>query len=119
MMGKGFLERRSPHSGFLLTLALLACAAVSGKLFAAEVQAVRVAATDSGTRVVLDLSAPVKHKAFLLDSPGRVVLDVARASLKHKLALPEAEGVVKAARSGKLPNNGLRLVFEVEGTVTF
>ncbi|HUQ11781.1 MAG TPA: N-acetylmuramoyl-L-alanine amidase [Steroidobacteraceae bacterium] len=118
MMGKGF-SKKVP---VLLTL-LATFAGVSGSLFAAEVRAVRIAATESGTRVVLDLSAPVKHKAFQLDDPGRVVLDVQHSSLKNKRALPDLdklgpEGVVKGARSGKLPNNGLRLVFEVQGRVT-
>jgi hypothetical protein len=55
--------------------------------------------------VVLDLSAPVKHQAFLLDDPRRIVLDVARSSLRTKL--PRREGPITALRSGKLPNNGL------------
>jgi len=98
-------------------LALLAIlAGVSGSLVAAEVRAVRVAATESGTRVVLDLSGPVSSKAFLLDNPARVVLDVAKSSLRTKLPTPE--GAVTALRSGKLPHNGLRLVFEVRGPVT-
>jgi N-acetylmuramoyl-L-alanine amidase len=103
-----------PRSSSILTLLVLLA---SGSLFAAEVRAVRIAATESGTRVVLDLSAPVKHKAFLLDAPGRVVLDVQRSSLKSS-NLDAPEGVVTATRSGKLPNNGLRLVFEVQGPVT-
>jgi N-acetylmuramoyl-L-alanine amidase len=112
MMGKGFLGIRT---GVWLAL-LASVAGVSGNLVAAEIRDVRVASTDGGTRVVLDLSAPAKHKAFLLDSPRRVVLDVSRSSLKSKL--PAADGVVTAVRSGKLPNNGLRLVFEVAGPVT-
>jgi N-acetylmuramoyl-L-alanine amidase len=110
MTGKDFLGARS---SILTLLALLA----GGSSFAAEVRAVRIAATETGTRVVLDLSAPVKHKAFLLDAPGRVVLDVQRSTLKTK-NLGAPEGVVTATRSGKLPNNGLRLVFEVQGPVT-
>ena len=124
MMGKGFL---GPHLSknfskkFVVLMTLLAGLASAGT-FAAEVRAVRIAATENGTRVVLDLSAPVKHKAFLLDDPGRVVLDVRRASLKSKRSLPELvkgqpEGVVTATRSGKLPDHGLRLVFEVQGKV--
>ncbi|MEJ0087655.1 MAG: N-acetylmuramoyl-L-alanine amidase [Pseudomonadota bacterium] len=98
-------------------LALLAIlAGVSGSAVAAEVRAVRVAATESGTRVVLDLSGPVSSKAFLLDNPSRVVLDVAKSTLRVRL--PEAAGAVTALRSGKLPHNGLRLVFEVKGPVT-
>jgi len=103
---------------FATRLTLLAIlAGVSGSAVAAEVRAVRVAVTDSGTRVVLDLSGPVTHKAFLLDGPSRVVLDVARSSLRA--TLPAAEGAVTAMRAGKLPHSGLRLVFEVKGPVTF
>jgi N-acetylmuramoyl-L-alanine amidase len=115
MMGKEFLGTRFWWLPTLLALT----AGVSGNSFAAEVEAVRLAATETGTRVVLDLSAPVKHKAFSLDAPGRVVLDVARASLKRKVALAGPEGVVTTMRTGKLPNNGVRLVFEVQGPVTF
>ena len=118
MMGKEFLGQRFLRTGRFILLVLWA-AAFSGNLFAAEIRAVRVAATEQGTRVVLDLSAPVKHKAFLLDAPGRVVLDVPRSRLKTALALTAPEGVVTAARSGDLPNNGVRLVFEVQGKVTF
>jgi len=112
MMGKGFLGKRCVTR--VLLLAILA--GVSGSAVAAEIRAVRVAATETGTRVVLDLSGPVTHKAFLLDSPSRVVLDVARSSLRARL--PEGDGAVIAMRSGKLPHNGLRLVFEVKGAVT-
>jgi len=112
MMGKGFLGMRNG-----VVLALLAfVVGVSGSLVAAEIREVRVDRTDTGTRVVLDLSAPVAHKAFLLDSPYRVVLDVSKSSLRAKL--PGADGVITAMRSGKLPHSGLRLVFEVSGPVT-
>jgi N-acetylmuramoyl-L-alanine amidase len=113
MMGKGFLGTRT---GVCLTL-LAMTAGVSGSLVAAEIRGVRVAATETGTRVVLDLSTTARHKAFLLDAPGRIVLDVSKSSLKSKL--PSAEGLVTGMRSGRLPNGGLRLVFEVAGPVTF
>ncbi len=116
MMGKDFY---GPLNTRHLILAMLLALGLSGNLLAAEIRAVRLAATEQGTRVVLDLSAPVKHKAFLLDAPGRVVLDVPRSSLKSALNLSAPEGVVTAARSGTLPNKGVRLVFEVQGRVTF
>jgi N-acetylmuramoyl-L-alanine amidase len=112
MMGKGFLGKRT---GVLLAL-LASVAGVSGSLFAAEIRDVRVATTEAGTRVVLDLSAPAKHKAFLLDSPNRVVLDLSKSSLASRL--PAGDGVVTTMRSGKLPHSGIRLVFEVSGPVT-
>lgn len=112
MMGKGFLGTRIG-----VWFALLAfVAGASGNLVAAEIRAVRVASTETGTRVILDLSAPAKHKAFLLDTPRRVVLDLSKSSLQSKL--PQTEGVITAMRSGKLPHSGLRLVFEVSGPVT-
>ena len=99
----------------LLTL-LASVAGVSSPLIAAEIREVRIAATDAGTRVVLELSGPVKHKAFQLEDPGRVVLDLAKSSLKTKL--PQGEAAITKVRSGKLPNNGTRLVFEIKGPVT-
>jgi N-acetylmuramoyl-L-alanine amidase len=117
MMEKGFLGSLLGKKLATRLLLLAFLAGVSGSVVAAEVRAVRVAATDTGTRVVLDLSGPVTHKAFLLDDPSRVVLDVARSSLRARL--PAAEGAVTSLRSGKLPHSGLRLVFEVKGPVTF
>jgi N-acetylmuramoyl-L-alanine amidase len=98
-------------------LTLLAfVAGVSSPLIAAEIREVRIAATETGARVVLELSAPAKHKAFILDDPGRVVLDLSKSTLKSRL--PVADAMITALRSGKLPHNGTRLVFEVTGPVT-
>jgi len=108
----GFLGKRLAVR--LLLLASLAGA--SSPLFAAEIRDIRIAASDSGTRVVLEMSAPAQFKAFQLDNPGRVVVDVSKSSLKAKL--PAAEAPFTALRSGKLPNNGTRLVFEIKGPVT-
>src|SRR5689334_988271 len=113
MMEKGFLGK--PRSIWLALLATVA--GVSGVASAAEVRGVRIAASETGTRIVLDLSAPVSPKTFLLDDPRRVVVDVPRSSLKA--ALPEGAGLVTAVRSGRLPHSGLRLVFDVSGPVSF
>jgi N-acetylmuramoyl-L-alanine amidase len=113
-MELGFLGTRT---AIWLTL-LATLSGASGNLSAAEVRAIRVAPTETGTRVVLDLSGPVTHQAFQLDDPARVVLDVAHSSLKSQLVLPGAEGPITTVRAGKLPRNGLRLVFEVKGPVT-
>src|SRR5262245_51840425 len=115
MMEKGFLAAfLGKRLGVWLLLAFLGGA--SGITFAAEIRDIRISTSDSGTRVVIDLSAPVKHKAFVLDDPGRVVLDVAKTTLKTPL--PAVTGPITELRSGKLPNGGLRLVFEVKGPVT-
>jgi N-acetylmuramoyl-L-alanine amidase len=116
MMGKGFLGKEFPLWRMFWGILLASAAVVSGPLQAAEIREVRIATTDSGTRVVLDLSAPANHKAFVLENPGRVVLDIPRSTLKAKL--PAIEGAVTAVRSGKLPNNGVRLVFEINSPVS-
>src|SRR5689334_2415000 len=101
MMEKGFLGKQ-----FATRLALLASlAGLAGPVVAADVRDVRVAATDDGARVVFELSAPVRHKAFLLEQPARVVVDLPRSSLKTEL--PDAEGSITAIRSGPLPHGGL------------
>jgi len=105
------------HARRLMLLCALLGAA--GSLSAAEVQGIRVAATDAGTRVVLDLSAPVTSKAFRLENPARIVLDLPRSSMLPRLGMPDPTGAVTAVRMGKLPGHGLRLVFDVNGPVTF
>src|SRR5262245_14859675 len=108
MMEKGF-------RGIVLIL-LAIVAGVSNPVIAAEIREVRLAATDTGTRVVVELSAPIKHKAFLLENPARVVLDLSKTSLPAEL--PDADALITALRAGALPHNGTRLVFEVKGPVT-
>src|SRR5215831_1862789 len=115
MMEKGFLTASPGTLRTSLTLLAL-LAGASAPLHAAEIRDIRIAPTDTGTRVVLELSAPAKHKAFVLDNPGRVVLDLSKSSLKT--SLPEVEAPITDLRSGKLPNNGLRLVFGIKGPVT-
>ena len=76
---------------FAVRLLLLASfAGASSPLFAAEIRDIRIAASDTGTRVVLETSAPAHFKAFQLDNPGRVVIDISKSSLKAKLPATEA-----------------------------
>jgi N-acetylmuramoyl-L-alanine amidase len=103
----------------LLVMLVVALGGASGNLSAAEIRGIRIAATDAGTRVVLDLTAPINHKVFRLEDPARIVIDIAHSSLQPKLVLPDAAGAVIGVRAGKLPRNGLRLVFEVKGAVSF
>jgi N-acetylmuramoyl-L-alanine amidase len=116
MMEKGFRGMNMARKIARLLTLLAIIAGVSSPLIAAEIRDVRIAATETGTRVVLELSGPVKHTAFVLDDPGRVVLDVSKSSLKS--SLPVADALITSLRAGKLPHNGTRLVFEVKGPVT-
>jgi N-acetylmuramoyl-L-alanine amidase len=115
MMGKDFSGRKVGKRLAILCCVLACLVAGSGRAIAADIRDIRIAATDSGARVVLDLSGPVKHKAFLLDDPVRVVLDVSKSTLRSRL--PAVDGTITAVRSGKLPEHGVRLVFEIKGNV--
>src|SRR5689334_1468940 len=116
MMEKGFRGMNMARKIARLLTLLAITAGASSTIVAAEIRDVRIAATETGTRVVLELSGPVKHNAFVLDDPARVVLDVSKSPLRAEL--PVADALVTALRSGKLPHNGTRLVFEVKGPVT-
>jgi N-acetylmuramoyl-L-alanine amidase len=80
---------------------------------AAMVRNVRAWSGPEGTRVVLELSGPVEHRVFALDSPHRVVIDLPSSSAADGLALAEPKGAVTALRTGVRPGGELRLVLEL------
>lgn len=53
---------------------------------ATDVQSVRLWRAPDNTRLVFDLSGPVKHNVFTLEAPDRIVIDVTGASLKAQLS---------------------------------
>ena len=79
----------------------------------AQVTDVRLWSGPEGTRLVLDLSAPVRHEVFTLDNPDRVVIDLANTELALSKRLPAGQGPVKDVRSGPQPGNGLRIVLDL------
>ncbi len=84
-----------------------------GTANAATVQNVRAWSGPEGTRVVFELSGPVDHRAFALDNPDRVVIDLPGTAAANGLALPEPKGSVMALRTGSRPGGELRLVLEL------
>ena len=98
-----------------LALALMSTAAF------ADVQDVRIwPAPDGNTRIVLDLTRPLEHSAFDLQSPHRVVLDLNNAGMKKNLNLVSLEGSpVRTLRSGVRDGNGLRFVIELNEAMSF
>jgi N-acetylmuramoyl-L-alanine amidase len=79
----------------------------------ARVEDVRLWSGPEGTRLVLDLSAPVKYDVFTLNNPYRVVIDLANASIADSNRLPAGQGPVTRVRSGKQPRHGLRFVLDL------
>lgn len=69
------------------------------------------------TRVVFDLSAPVKHKAFHLYNPNRLVIDLTTATLNRPLQWDATTEIVKQIRHSPRPGAGYRLVIDLFGAV--
>jgi N-acetylmuramoyl-L-alanine amidase len=95
----------------------LALCLVTGTALAApaRVTDVRLWSGPEGTRLVLDLSAPVRHEVFTLENPDRIVVDLDNADLDLRKGLPAGQGPVKSVRSGPQPGHGLRLVLDLAG----
>ena len=104
--------RRASGLTFLSGLAML-LAAAGVEAATARVDDVRLWSGPEGTRLVLDLSAPVRYDVFTLNNPYRVVIDLANASIAESKSLPAGQGPVTRVRSGKQPRHGLRFVLDL------
>src|SRR5512140_3063096 len=98
-----------------LVLSLLAQAAIAAP---SRVTDVRLWSGPEGTRLVLELSGPVKHEVFTLDHPDRIVVDLDNAELATRKGLPSGQGPVTSVRSGPQPGHGLRFVLDLSGPQT-
>lgn len=83
-----------------------------------QVESIRLWAAPDNTRVVLDLSAPVKHKLFTLAAPDRVVIDLPAASVATTAVSVPADSLVRRVRNGKRDNGDLRLVLDLAAAAT-
>jgi len=99
----------------VLLLAWLPATAAAG---APAILDTRLWSAPDHTRLVLDLSAPVKYRVFMLSAPSRVVIDMQNTSARRPLRLPaDKGGVVASIRSGQ-PGRGLfRVVLHVKEAV--
>jgi len=92
-------------------LALCMCTGASAAV--TRVEDVRLWSGPEGTRLVLDLSAPVKYDLFTLNNPYRIVIDLANASIADSQRMPAGQGPVTRVRSGKQPRQGVRIVLDL------
>jgi N-acetylmuramoyl-L-alanine amidase len=80
---------------------------------ASEIKALRIWAGPEYTRAVFDVSGPVDYKLFDLSGPDRLVLDLKSSTFAGDYDGAEANGLLKAIRSGKQGNQDLRVVFDL------
>jgi N-acetylmuramoyl-L-alanine amidase len=80
----------------------------------AEVQGLRLWAAPDHTRVVFDISGPVRHKLFSLNNPKRLVIDVPDTRVSTGLDTQNQHaGIIKGVRTGKRGKGGLRIVLDL------
>ena len=81
---------------------------------------VRVWAAPNSTRVVFDVSGPVKHKLFSLNKPHRAVIDLKNTTLKKNTTQPKAlDKYLKGIRSGARNKNDLRIVLDLKKQIKY
>ena len=105
------------------TVCFLLLVAVSTSIFSAtniaKVSDLRIADRKTETRIVFDLSAPVKHSVFVLKNPDRVVLDIDQCDANGKLNASRIGGtLVKDIRYAQKTSEKLRVVFDLNASVS-
>ena len=81
---------------------------------------VRVWAAPDSTRVVFDVSGPVKHKLFSLNKPHRAVIDLRNATLKKNTTQPKPlDKYLEGIRSGARNKNDLRIVLDLKKQIKY
>jgi N-acetylmuramoyl-L-alanine amidase len=106
-------RRPAPRWTILCAFWTLCFAAATNAAAPAEVADVRLWSGPEGTRLVLDLSAPVRHEVFSIENPDRVVIDLQNTRLAMRKALPDGQGPVTSVRSGPQADGGLRIVLDL------
>jgi N-acetylmuramoyl-L-alanine amidase len=106
-------RRPGPTWTSLFAFLALCFATASHAAAPAEVGDVRLWSGPEGTRLVLELSAPVRHEVFSLENPDRVVIDLRNARLAMRKGLPNGQGPVTGVRSGPQAGGGLRIVLDL------
>lgn len=103
---------------FRLSAAIILTLCTAQAVAGVTVENIRVWAENDKTRVVLDLSNPVKHSIFTLRGPDRLVVDLKNGRLAQTLTrLPAGIGAVRSIRSGVRADGELRVVLDLNESV--
>jgi N-acetylmuramoyl-L-alanine amidase len=102
-----------------LALGCLACTLWAHGVAAREaVNGVRVWRAPDSTRVVFDLSGPVKHSQFSLKNPRRLVIDIEDTTFAASLGNVSLSGTpIDTIRTGSRNRTDLRVVFDLNAAI--
>ncbi len=82
---------------------------------AGSIEGLRTWAAPDHSRVVLDLSEPVKYQVFSLENPHRLVVDIEQSRLQGKIpSLQAHDKYLRGIRSGVRKGTGLRMVLDLK-----
>ena len=97
----------------------LCAALLAGAVSAApaRIEAIRVAAYDSKTRVVMELDRARSHKLLVLENQPRVVVDMASSTVRAGLPA-RGTGIVRGMRHAQHQGGKLRVVFDLHASAT-
>ena len=79
----------------------------------ARVQNIRLGASEGATRLVLEMSERVDFKAFLLDAPRRIVIDLPSLDWPDVNKSPDPKGLISGLRFGQFTATQSRLVIDL------
>lgn len=103
----------SPMRMFLFTCLIFLMAGPRAETV--MIEGPRVWAAPDSTRVVFDVSAPVKYKVFSLESPDRMVIDIKQARLKKRPVQPGAgDHYLRQVRAAARNGQDLRVVLDLK-----
>lgn len=98
-----------------ILLLLIACNAFAET----TIKGVRLWHAPDNTRIVFDLSGPVKHNMFTLSDPERLIIDIEDIKLATSLNQLNLKGTpIEIIRNSSQNGKDLRLVFDLSSKVT-
>ena len=81
---------------------------------------VRIWAAPESTRVVFDITGPVKHKLFTLNGPDRTVIDIKNSRIVKINNQPKPQdNYLKGIRSATRNKNDLRIVLDLKKQIKY
>lgn len=86
----------------------------------ADILNVRIWQAPDNTRLVFDLSTPVQYKAFQVENPNRLVLDISNSVIHADLAALDIKGsLIEGLRSGIQDGTTTRIVIDLKQKLPF
>ncbi|MFJ2481546.1 N-acetylmuramoyl-L-alanine amidase [Pseudomonas sp. NPDC087598] len=109
------------HRRHLLNLILASAAfalPIGASASATQIRQARIWRSAEKLRLVFDLSAAVRYKAFSLSAPERLIIDVSGAALNGDLSqLALSDTVIRSIRSGQIGRGDIRIVLDLKAPV--